>query len=229
LERTSISLPISVEAADLDAFETLSVVITGVPADSRLSAGTKMADGSWVLSPDQLAGLAIWAPHEGTIALTVTAIATEVKSQRQAASTASVTIESKNVDFTLMATASGSAIVRQYATDGTPIRAINAFPGFRGGVTVAAADLNGDDVPDIIVGAASVTSHVRAFDGANGAMIRNFLAFPGYPGGVTVAASGPTALAMSLSHVEAVDGATGKPILGPLSLDADSLVGIWVG
>src|SRR5262249_7671753 len=39
--------------------ETLSVVITGVPAAATLSAGTQNADGSWTLTEAQLAGLSL--------------------------------------------------------------------------------------------------------------------------------------------------------------------------
>jgi hypothetical protein len=73
---------------------------------------------------------------------------------------------------------------------GALIRSFDAFdPAFRGGVTVAATDINKDGFDDIIVGAASGTApHVEVFDGATGAMIRSFLAFgPGFVGGVTVA------------------------------------------
>ena len=37
--------------------------------------------------------------------------------------------------------------------------------GFGGGVYVAAGDVNGDGTPDIITGAATVSGHVKVFDG----------------------------------------------------------------
>ena len=66
-----------------------------------------------------------------------------------------------------------------------------AFPGFTGGVSVAAGDVNGDRHADIIVGAGpgAPGGHVKAFSGApDQALLRNFLAFPGFTGGVSVAA-----------------------------------------
>jgi hypothetical protein len=74
---------------------------------------------------------------------------------------------------------------------GTEIRSFLAYDaGFAGGVRVAAGDVNGDDVADIVTGAGPGGGpHVKVFDGATGAEIRSFFAFdPGFPGGVYVAA-----------------------------------------
>ena len=73
---------------------------------------------------------------------------------------------------------------------GALILSFDAFaPAFRGGVTVAAGDLNGDGHADLIVGAGvGGQSHVEAFCGADGSLLASFLAFPGYVGPVTVAA-----------------------------------------
>ncbi len=75
-------------------------------------------------------------------------------------------------------------------------------PAFQGGVQVATGDVNGDGVPDLIVGAgAGAGPHVEVIDGtkiaqiqangqiANSALLGSFLAFaPQFSGGVTVAA-----------------------------------------
>lgn len=62
-------------------------------------------------------------------------------------------------------------------------------PSFTGGVNVAAGDLNGDGVADVITGAGvGGGGHVRVFDGNNAAPIRDFFAFdPNFTGGVRVA------------------------------------------
>ena len=62
--------------------------------------------------------------------------------------------------------------------------------GFLGGVFVAAGDVNGDGVDDIVTGTdAGTTAHVKVFDGSTGAEIRSFFAYPaGFTGGVRVAA-----------------------------------------
>ncbi|HRQ65394.1 MAG TPA: VCBS repeat-containing protein [Xanthomonadaceae bacterium] len=62
-------------------------------------------------------------------------------------------------------------------------------PGFQGGVRVAVGDINGDGVPDIIVGAGPGHSPlVRLVNGRSGALLGEFMAFdPSFSGGVYVA------------------------------------------
>jgi len=64
------------------------------------------------------------------------------------------------------------------------------FPGFSGGVRVAAGDVTGDGVADIVAGAGSGGGPVvKVFDGRSGAEVRAFTAFDGgFSGGVRVAA-----------------------------------------
>jgi len=47
----------------------------------------------------------------------------------------------------------GSLVIVQDAQTRSELFRFEAFPGFSGGVNVAAGDVNGDDVPDIIVAA----------------------------------------------------------------------------
>ena len=87
-ERDRLRLNIAAAPLDADGTETVAVLIAGVPADATLSAGTRRADGVWVLTPAQLAGLTITRATDGTFDLTVTAVATEAASGEQATTTA---------------------------------------------------------------------------------------------------------------------------------------------
>lgn len=77
--------------------------------------------------------------------------------------------------------------------DGADGHLINTFfafaPGFQGGVTVAAGDINGDGYADVVVGAGpGAGAHVKVFDGFTGLESMSFFAYDsGYKGGVTVA------------------------------------------
>jgi FG-GAP repeat protein len=75
--------------------------------------------------------------------------------------------------------------------DNSEIRSFFAFPGFTGGVRVAAGDVNGDGHADIIAGAgASGAGHVKVFDGLSLNVLQDFFAYgSSYAGGVFVAAS----------------------------------------
>jgi hypothetical protein len=59
---------------------------------------------------------------------------------------------------------------------------------YTGGVSVALGDVNGDGIPDLIVGTASGASEVRVFNGANLSVMYDFYPFvPTFTGGVNVA------------------------------------------
>ncbi len=103
--------------------------------------------------------------------------------------------------------------------NGVPIRTFFAFEsGFRGGVSVAAGDVNGDGRADIVVGAGPGGGPaVAVFDGANPANVRRFFAYaPTFRGGVNVAvgnvtASGVGAIVVGAGvgggpHVQVYDG-----------------------
>ena len=74
----------------------------------------------------------------------------------------------------------------------TGAQILDLFPfgqGFTGGVHVATANFNGDNIPDIVAGMASGGSQVTVLDGKTGAVLQNFTAFdPAFTGGVNVAA-----------------------------------------
>ncbi|WP_201859135.1 Ig-like domain-containing protein [Microvirga soli] len=79
---------------DTDGSEALSFVLSGVPSDASLNAGTRQPDGSWKLTSGELAGLALHPPahFSGRYTLTLTAVATEGSNGSQAKTSASFTV-----------------------------------------------------------------------------------------------------------------------------------------
>ena len=144
------------------------------------------------------------------------------------------------------ADAGGSPHVR--ALDGaTGTEKFSFFPypiGFTGGVRVAAGDVTGDGVADIITGAGPGGGpHVRVFDGATGAQVAgpigSFFAFTaGFTGGVHVAAGDVNgdgfddvivgADAGGGPHVRVFSGATGAELVGFFAYDTGFAGGVRV-
>jgi hypothetical protein len=73
--------------------------------------------------------------------------------------------------------------------DVSVLRSMSPYPGFPGGVWVAAGDVTGDGFADVVTGAGEGGGpHVRVFDGVTGAETLGFFAYdPAFPGGVRVA------------------------------------------
>jgi hypothetical protein len=76
----------------------------------------------------------------------------------------------------------------------TLVTTFDAYPGFKGGVSIATADVNGDGVLDVITGAGPGGGpHVKVFDGAallkgQVALLQSYFAYGvGFTGGVSVA------------------------------------------
>jgi Ca2+-binding RTX toxin-like protein len=100
-EDTAIDLDIDAALTDTDGSETLSIILSGVPAGATLSAGTKNANGTWTLSKSELAGLKITpaANSDQDFTLKVTARSTEANDGQPYADTV------KTIDVTVDAVA----------------------------------------------------------------------------------------------------------------------------
>jgi hypothetical protein len=137
----------------------------------------------------------------------------------------------------------GGPHVRVFSgANGQPIRSLFAYdPAFRGGVTVAAGDMNGDGRADIITGAGSGGGpHVRAFSGTNLAPLASFFAYdPAFRGGVFVAAGDVNGDARADiitgpglgggPHVRAFSGTDGLELASVLAFSSFNglLIGPW--
>lgn len=79
---------------DTDGSESLTYVLSGLPTGAGLNAGTKQADGSWLLTPAQLIGLTFTPPPQasGRFTLTLTGIATENSGGSSASTAVNFTI-----------------------------------------------------------------------------------------------------------------------------------------
>jgi hypothetical protein len=94
---------LGISETPFDPRDTISLTITGVPADASLSAGTRNIDGSWTLAPGELGGLML---HAGTTStsLTVTATntagATAATSQSLALTVLSFTVTTPTISGT---------------------------------------------------------------------------------------------------------------------------------
>lgn len=124
-------------------------------------------------------------------------------------------------EYVVLGADTGSLVIVQDARTLDEVFRFDAFPGFTGGISVAATDLTDDFIPDIVVGAGhGGGSLVSVFDGATSAPLRSFFAFPGFNGSVAVAIGDITAdgradliVAASVNgHVKVFDGVTGAMI-----------------
>lgn len=130
------------------------------------------------------------------------------------------------------ATAAGGIVKVFNPTDGS-VREVTPFPNFGGIVTVATGDLNGDGIPETVVGAgAGGTPHVKVYDGATGQDVLNFLAYDSaFSGGVFVAVGGGRiftgAGAGGTPHVKAFDS-LGRTLYGFLAYNQSFSGGVTV-
>ncbi|MBA1157363.1 Ig-like domain-containing protein [Microvirga mediterraneensis] len=157
-EDGTIALDVSAALVDTDGSEVLSVVIQGLPEGARLSKGINNGDGSWTLTPSQLAGLTVKPPADwsGTMNLTVQAHAREVSNGSVATTEATF-----RVDVDAVADAPVVAVRDATGLEDQPI-ALN--------LSAALTDRDGSEVLSVVIlglpSGASLTYGTRQSDGS---------------------------------------------------------------
>jgi PKD repeat protein len=96
MEGSAIPLSLAALTDDTDGSETLAVTLSGVPTGDTLSAGINQGNGVWALTSDQLQGLTLKAPDNGTFFLTLTATSTAVSNGATASTSATFQVAVAN-------------------------------------------------------------------------------------------------------------------------------------
>lgn len=146
----------------------------------------------------------------------------------------SFSISSVSADIVVGTGAGGGPHVKAFSgSTGQEQSSFLAYgPSFTGGVRVAAGDVNGDGVVDIVTGTGpGAGPHVKVFDGATGGELRSFFAYDSlFSGGVFVASGDldgdsyadiiTGAGAGGAPHVKVFDGRTGSEVSSFNAYDA---------
>lgn len=119
LDSGSLALDIQAALVDQDGSEALAVRIGNIPTGLTLNKGTSLGGGVWLVTPAQLAGLALvgaptWsADLTGVAALTVTAVSTEGATGQTAQTTRTLAfaINARPTDI-----AAGALMIRESVT-----------------------------------------------------------------------------------------------------------------
>ena len=128
-------------------------------------------------------------------------------------------------------------------SNGSLLNSFYAYgPSYIGGVYVAAGDVTGDGISEVITGTdVGAAPHVKAFSAANSSEIRSFFAYsPGFTGGVRVASGDITGDGIddiitgcgpatgSTPHVKVFDGVNGVEVRSFLAFGSGWPGGIFV-
>lgn len=225
---------------------TFSHAVTGVDAADFKLNKTGAIIGEWIDSVAPTADAKVWNVHyqwyrgAGTIRLAVNDndTITSLYGARLGGlgldngsfdPGVSTTLNEPNqIRVVVGADAGGGPHVRVLkASTGTPVFSFFAFDaGFRGGVRVAQADVNGDGTPDIIAAAGPGGGpHVKVFDGRDLHLLTEFFAYSStFLGGVYVASGdvnndGKADIITGADsgggpHVRVISGANGRELMG---------------
>ncbi|WP_353176145.1 midcut-by-XrtH protein [Delftia acidovorans] len=132
---TSVRFPITTKLVDTDGSETLSVRISGLPANLSFNAGTNLGGGVWQFTEADLPNLILNLPGSYTTSathLTVQVTATEVSGGFTASTSTVVTLKASYTTVDITTTESSSytgSSANEYITGGNGANTINAGSG----------------------------------------------------------------------------------------------------
>ncbi len=123
---SEIALNIQAELTDLDGSEQLDVVVTGLPDDATLSAGSRNEDGSWTVARSDLSTLKVTAAEDfvGELNLNVEAVATEDSGDVATASTTLKVAVTETQQFRAADSASAVDSMEMHAASSTTAPAV---------------------------------------------------------------------------------------------------------
>ncbi len=165
---------------------------TGFTGGVRVAEGDVNADGQ----PDYITAVGAGAPPEVRIYDGATGALLRSFMAYEPGFLGGVYVAAADVDgdgFVDVITGSGpgrSGEVKVFSgRDGSLLRDLNVFsPAFTGGVRVAAGDVNGDGIADLIAGTGPGAASVTVLNGADGSTLATVSPYGGLTGGVFVAA-----------------------------------------
>ena len=132
---TSVKFPITTRLVDTDGSESLSIRVSGVPANLSFNAGTNLGGGVWQLGESDLPNLVLNLP--GSYATTATTLtvgvtSTEVNSGATASTSSAVTLKAGYTTVDITTTANGSytgSSASEFIQGGNGNNTINASNG----------------------------------------------------------------------------------------------------
>ncbi|QEL14969.1 DUF4394 domain-containing protein [Limnoglobus roseus] len=160
--------------------------ITFAPGETTKTV-TVDVTGDTTVEADETFFVTLSAPTGATLGASAKGVGTIVNDDTGTTPSKTLLVGSP---VTAIGAGSGTPTVRVIAADGTQISSSAAFAStFTGGVRTAVADVNGDGVPDVIVGTGPGTSSlVRVLDGSTGKELFSVAPFEAsFTGGVFVA------------------------------------------
>ena len=106
VDTSPVDLNLNISLADSDGSESLSIEISGVPADASLTAGTDLGGGVWSVDQNDIDSLQLApsATTSGTVSLTVTATSTEADGGDTSVVTHNLDVEFETLDGPIFGT-----------------------------------------------------------------------------------------------------------------------------